>query len=103
MKLGELFAGVEATVPPEAVSVDVRALAVDSRRVTPGTLFAALPGVNAEGAAFAGQAVSKGAVAVLAEKPLQIESPVVLSANARKAFSLAIDLTSWPRPPAPRA
>src|SRR5207244_1321654 len=89
VKLGELFAGVEATVPPEAASVEVRALAVDSRRVAPGALFAALPGVTADGAAFAGQAVARGAVAVLAEKPLQLASPVVLAANSRKAFSLA--------------
>jgi UDP-N-acetylmuramoyl-L-alanyl-D-glutamate--2,6-diaminopimelate ligase len=89
VKLGELFSGVDASVPPEAGSVDVRALAVDSRRVTPGTLFAALPGVNADGSAFAGQAVAKGAVAVLAEKPLQVAAPVVLAANPRKAFSLA--------------
>jgi UDP-N-acetylmuramoyl-L-alanyl-D-glutamate--2,6-diaminopimelate ligase len=57
--------------------------------VTPGALFAALPGANADGAAFAGQAVAKGAVAVLAEKALQLPAPVIVAANPRKAFSLA--------------
>jgi len=44
--LEDLFAGVDATLPPGAAAVDVRALAVDSRRAAPGTLFAALPGVT---------------------------------------------------------
>ncbi|TMA25891.1 MAG: UDP-N-acetylmuramoyl-L-alanyl-D-glutamate--2,6-diaminopimelate ligase [Deltaproteobacteria bacterium] len=90
MKLRDLFAGVEATVPTEAESVEVRALAVDSRRVTPGALFAALPGLNADGADFAPQALAKGAAAVLAQRPLQLASaPVVVAPNARKAFSQA--------------
>jgi UDP-N-acetylmuramoyl-L-alanyl-D-glutamate--2,6-diaminopimelate ligase len=89
VKLGELFAGIEATVPPGAAGVDVRALAVDSRRVTPGALFAALPGVSADGAEYAPQAVAKGAAAVLAQRPLQPGAPVVVAPNARKAFSVA--------------
>ena len=95
MKLGELFAGVQAAVPPGAAAVDVRSLAVDSRRVTPGTLFAALPGANTDGAAFAGQAVEKGAAAVLAQQPLQLPVPLVLASNARKAFSLAAARFRW--------
>lgn len=44
----------------------VEALAVDSRTVRPGTLFAAMPGTTLDGAAFIGDAVAAGAVAVLA-------------------------------------
>jgi UDP-N-acetylmuramoyl-L-alanyl-D-glutamate--2,6-diaminopimelate ligase len=87
--LRELFAGVEAAVPEGAAPVDVRALAVDSRRVNPGTLFAALPGVNAHGSQFVGEAVQRGAVAVLAGAPLEAAVPVVVARNPRKAFSLA--------------
>jgi UDP-N-acetylmuramoyl-L-alanyl-D-glutamate--2,6-diaminopimelate ligase len=87
--LRDLFAGVEATVPPGAAQVEVRALAVDSRRAAPGTLFAALPGVNADGAQFAAQAVQRGAAAVLASRPLDLHVPVVIAANPRRAFSLA--------------
>src|SRR5205085_7382171 len=87
--LSELFANAGASVPPEAVSLEVRALAVDSRRVTPGALFAALPGVNADGTQFAAQAVGRGAVAVLASRRVDAGVRVVVSGNARKAFSLA--------------
>ena len=95
--LSEIFQGAEAHVPPEAAGVDVRALAVDSRRVTPGSLFAALPGVNADGAQFAEQAVARGAAAVLAAKPLPVNAPVVTAQNPRRAFSLAAaQFHGWP-------
>src|SRR5439155_1588007 len=87
--LRELFAGVGAEVPPEAADVDVRALAVDSRRAGPGSLFAALPGVNADGADFAAQAIGRGAVAVLASRRLHVSAPVVVASDPRRAFSLA--------------
>ncbi len=41
-------------------------ITADSRAVRPGYLFAALPGVKADGRAFIGEAVARGAVAVLA-------------------------------------
>ena len=89
MLLQDLFAGVDAEVPAGAARVDVRALAVDSRRVGPGALFAALAGVNADGTDFAVQAVEQGAAAVLAGRPLQLKAPVVVASNPRRAFSLA--------------
>ena len=45
----------------------VTGLAVDSREVRPGHLFAALPGVRAHGAAHAPAAVGRGAAAVLTD------------------------------------
>src|SRR5438105_4833840 len=87
--LQDLFAGVDAEVPAGAAGVDVRALAVDSRRVGPGALFAALAGVNADGTDFAVQAVEHGAAAVLAARPLRLKAPVVVASDPRRAFSLA--------------
>jgi UDP-N-acetylmuramoyl-L-alanyl-D-glutamate--2,6-diaminopimelate ligase len=45
----------------------VRGLAVDSRAVREGFLFAALPGVKAHGAAFVGAALAQGARAILTD------------------------------------
>ena len=44
---------------------EITGLTADSRVVAPGFLFAALPGVNADGGAFIADAVKKGAAAVL--------------------------------------
>ena len=89
MKVAELFQGVEVRIPAGAASVDVRALAVDSRAAGPGSLFAALPGVQADGAAFAAAAVAKGAAAVLAGRALEVGAPVIVADKPRRAFSLA--------------
>ena len=90
VKLPELFAGIDVRLPPRAEDVDVRALAVDSRKVVPGALFAALKGVAADGADFAPQAVRGGASAVLSDRDLQVApAALVLASDARRAFSEA--------------
>jgi UDP-N-acetylmuramoyl-L-alanyl-D-glutamate--2,6-diaminopimelate ligase len=50
-----------------ATELQVTGLAIDSRRVTPGDLFLAMPGVSGDGRDHIGQAVDKGAVAVVYE------------------------------------
>jgi UDP-N-acetylmuramoyl-L-alanyl-D-glutamate--2,6-diaminopimelate ligase len=45
---------------------DLSGITADSRRVEPGFLFAALPGARVDGRAFIGEAVARGAAAVLA-------------------------------------
>jgi UDP-N-acetylmuramoyl-tripeptide--D-alanyl-D-alanine ligase len=49
----------------------------DSRAVTPGGLFLALPGARADGHDFAAAAVEAGAVAVLAARPVGVPAIVV--------------------------
>jgi len=49
---------------------EVRAVALDSRAVERGTLFAALEGERADGARFVPEAVARGAPAVLAQRAL---------------------------------
>jgi UDP-N-acetylmuramoyl-L-alanyl-D-glutamate--2,6-diaminopimelate ligase len=49
-------------------------LASDSREVRAGYLFAALPGVRADGAAFIGDAVRRGAIAVLGAPQVRREA-----------------------------
>jgi UDP-N-acetylmuramoyl-L-alanyl-D-glutamate--2,6-diaminopimelate ligase len=46
--------------------LDIAGVTADSRSVVPGDLFAALPGSHADGRAFIGDAVARGAVAILA-------------------------------------
>ena len=47
----------------------VHGIAADSRRVRPGDLFVAIPGVNVDGHRFITEAVTEGAVAILAPLP----------------------------------
>ena len=90
VRLAELFQGIDVQLPPRADRVEVRALAVDSRKVGPGSLFAALKGVTADGAEFAAEAVRAGAVAVLCDRELDVAPAVlVVARDARRAFSQA--------------
>ncbi len=56
---------VPVSIPPGAEAVTVTAVEFDSRKVTPGTLFVALPGERVDGHDFAAAAARSGAVAVL--------------------------------------
>ncbi|MCD9197545.1 UDP-N-acetylmuramoyl-L-alanyl-D-glutamate--2,6-diaminopimelate ligase [Aeromicrobium wangtongii] len=63
--LAELAAEVGATASGEAV---VTGIALNTAHVQPGDLYAALPGARAHGATYVGQAVERGAVAVLTDR-----------------------------------
>jgi len=80
----------EATEGPHA-ALNIAGLAADSRKAGPQTLFFAVPGTQADGLAFAPEAISRGAVAIVAarapEKPLQ--APVVVVPDVRLALSRA--------------
>mgnify|MGYP002621252748 CR=1 FL=1 len=78
---------------PAAAGTAISAIAVDSRAVTPGALFAALPGARADGRAFIAEAVARGAAAVLAPEgtvwPEGVpERPLVTAADPRRALAL---------------
>ena len=61
----------------------------DSRRVGPGTLFACIPGRVTDGHRFAGAAAAAGAVALLAERPVRTELPVIAVPSVRRAVGTA--------------
>jgi UDP-N-acetylmuramoyl-L-alanyl-D-glutamate--2,6-diaminopimelate ligase len=69
----------------------VTAITIDSRAVTPGALFVALRGERADGHAYVGQAISKGAIAIVVEAAHQPHVPahvtVVHVPDTRRALS----------------
>jgi UDP-N-acetylmuramoyl-L-alanyl-D-glutamate--2,6-diaminopimelate ligase len=96
-KLLRAFAQVMPADEPPAISGDARALDTecsgvthDSRVVTPGSVFVALRGLKAEGVAFAPEAVSAGAAAIVAEQPpaAPVGVPWIVVKDARLALAL---------------
>ncbi len=75
----------------EAPDVWVTGLALDSRAVRPGDLFAALPGTRHDGAAFIDQAIAQGAAAILASErtvdPAGYAVPVVAVADPHRTLA----------------
>ena len=63
----------------------------DSRALTPGGLFLALPGARVDGHDFARTAIDAGAVAVLAARPVGVPAIIVPPAAAADAHSGALE------------
>lgn len=62
----------------DLASVEVTSVELDSRHVVPGSLFCCLPGTTTDGHTFASDAVERGAVALLSERPVDQDVPQVI-------------------------
>jgi len=72
-----------------APEVEVSGLAYSSASVTPGTLFFCVPGHRVDGHDFAPDAVAKGAVALVVQRPLKLGVPEVVVDDVRAAMGPA--------------
>ncbi|QUL98500.1 MAG: UDP-N-acetylmuramoyl-L-alanyl-D-glutamate--2,6-diaminopimelate ligase [Candidatus Fermentithermobacillus carboniphilus] len=87
MLLSELLKGLKGSLI--AGDAEVTGLAYDSREVRPGFAFVAIRGFKLDGHDFAGDAVQRGARAIVAEKavPVPPGTGLALVPNTRKALS----------------
>ncbi|WP_028063349.1 UDP-N-acetylmuramoyl-L-alanyl-D-glutamate--2,6-diaminopimelate ligase [Solirubrobacter soli] len=69
--------------------VVVTGLTFDNRLVAPGTLFFCVPGFTRDGHDFAPDAVARGAVGLVVQRPLRLGVPEVLVDDVREAMSIA--------------
>lgn len=86
MKLKQLL----TAIPYRAENVpdlDICDLVYDSRLAVPGCAFVCLRGANSDGHKYAAMAVEKGAVAVIAEEPVDVDVPIILTENTRLALA----------------
>lgn len=93
VRLAKLLRGVEARDAVAYGDLEITEVAYDSRQVKPGALFVAIHGEKTDGNNFVGDAVGRGAVAVLSEQPrpetLPAGSPWIQVTDARKALAMA--------------
>jgi UDP-N-acetylmuramoyl-L-alanyl-D-glutamate--2,6-diaminopimelate ligase len=85
---------IAALAPVDVVGrapVEIADLAYDARSVTAGSLFFCVPGSTADGHDFAPEAVANGAVALVVERPLELDVPQVVVTEARRAMGVAAD------------
>jgi UDP-N-acetylmuramoyl-L-alanyl-D-glutamate--2,6-diaminopimelate ligase len=85
MRLEQVIPGTR----PPAGDLQIAGLAYDNRRVTPGTLFFCVPGMTRDGHEFAPDAVARGAVALVVERPLDLGVPEVRVDSVRAAMAPA--------------
>ena len=84
MKLSQLLSAIGADVPQEA---EITALTCDSREVVPGAVFVAVEGARADGRAYIGEAVRRGAAAVVCRPPVPEGVNGVLTDDPRAALA----------------
>jgi len=91
MELERLVAALGPVDVLGRAPVDVRDLAYEARAVTPGAMFFCVPGSRADGHDFAPEAVERGAVALVVERPLDLPLPQLVVASSREAMAVAAD------------
>jgi len=96
-KLSDLISPDEILAQKGPLDCAISGLVMDSRRVVPGSVFFALPGRRSDGAQFIDEAISRGAVAIVAQTlpalvPSKVscvqvaESRVVLARAAQRYY-----------------
>jgi UDP-N-acetylmuramoyl-L-alanyl-D-glutamate--2,6-diaminopimelate ligase len=81
---------IAALAPVDVVGrapVEIADLAYDARAATPGSLFFCVPGARADGHDFAAEAVAGGAVALVVQRPLDLDVPQLVVADSRRAMA----------------
>ncbi len=75
----------EGRTDPE--QLDISGICYRSDRAEPGSLFVAIKGARSDGRAYAGDAVRRGAVAVVGEDPVDVGATVIQVKDARAAMA----------------
>ena len=90
MRLRELLSALPgAEVVPPGADPEIRRVTQDSRSVAAGDLFVAIRGEKFDGARFVADAIARGAVAVVGERPLpEVAAARVFVSDARRALAL---------------
>lgn len=91
MKLSQLLKNADILKISGSSDLEITGVHHDSRSVEPGGLFFALKGVNADGCNFIPAAIANGAVAIVAERPVEMPPHVtlVLTPDARGLMARA--------------
>jgi UDP-N-acetylmuramoyl-tripeptide--D-alanyl-D-alanine ligase len=95
MTLAELAHVVPRSALHGPADVRFTSVSTDTRTLAPGALFFALRGPNFDGHDFAGQAVARGAVALVVERLLAEALPQLVVPDARRALGMAA--AAWRR------
>jgi UDP-N-acetylmuramoyl-L-alanyl-D-glutamate--2,6-diaminopimelate ligase len=72
--------------------IEITAIEMDSRKVVQGSLFVCLVGFSVDGHSYAQKAIEQGAVAILSQKQLNVNVPVIIVPDSRRALAFLADV-----------
>lgn len=88
MKLRGVLAGVPLTGGGADMEMEINSISYDTRTISPGALFVALPGEKTDGHQYIAQAMEKGAAAVVCREKPAGDGPYLLTPEPRQALAL---------------
>ena len=88
MKLKELLKGLDVVQIRANLEMEINAVAYDSRKVTPGSMFVAITGFATDGNLYIPMAMEKGAAVIVTAKKPQVDIPYVLVESDRLALAM---------------
>ncbi len=88
LNLTDLVKTIQLINQPNLEGIVVTHVTTDSREVVPGTLFVAIKGYTVDGHEYAAQAVARGAVAVVSERPLDLSVPNLIVRDSSRSIGL---------------
>lgn len=91
MRLQELLKHLHPLIPFSGENPKITSVENDNRKVQKGSLFICIKGYTVDGHDFAKEAVKTGAVAVIAERPLSLDVPVVIVQDTNRAMAVLAD------------
>ncbi|WP_025884744.1 UDP-N-acetylmuramoyl-L-alanyl-D-glutamate--2,6-diaminopimelate ligase [Asaia prunellae] len=102
MRLSALLHRAGLTGPTLAVDPEITGITADSRQISSGMIFAALPGVAQDGARFIPQALAQGAAALLLPDGTQIQDglpvPGLTVPTPRHSLAVIAQILAGPQP-----
>ncbi|MCI8477160.1 MAG: UDP-N-acetylmuramyl-tripeptide synthetase, partial [Oscillospiraceae bacterium] len=87
MRLKELIHGVALNRAELVGDVEISGICYDTRTMSPGCLFVALPGYKTDGHKFISAALAGGAAAVICQTPPEEPGPWLIAQDTRKALA----------------
>ncbi|MBV7503830.1 UDP-N-acetylmuramoyl-L-alanyl-D-glutamate--2,6-diaminopimelate ligase [Bacillus sp. sid0103] len=92
MNLQKLLKNLHLLVPYQGEDPEITSIENDNRKVQKGSLFICIKGYTVDGHDFAESAVKNGAAAVLSERPLSLDVPVILVKDTTRAMAVLADV-----------
>ncbi|MFH2010549.1 MAG: UDP-N-acetylmuramoyl-L-alanyl-D-glutamate--2,6-diaminopimelate ligase [bacterium] len=89
LALADVIEGIEVVSRRGSLEVPIAAVTDDSRCVADGDLFVAVAGRTVDGHRFVGRAAAAGAAAVIAERDVDFDGPVIRVASSARALGIA--------------
>ena len=88
MKLQKLLEYLHPIHPFKGEGPEITSIENDNRKVQKGSLFICIKGYTVDGHDFAESAVNNGAAAILAERPLDLDVPVIVVTDTTRAMAV---------------